>query len=93
MSIESEEMKKQKRKHMRHHHHRRKYSLQEDGGYKNRVRAGSDFPVQSSCWISIQPEEMSMLQEQYLDDLTSNLLHCLYVDRIVVKVAQQCYKK
>ena len=93
MSIEADEKKKQKRKHMRHHHHRRKYSLQEDGGYKSRVRAGSDFPVQSSRRISIQPEEMSILQEQYIDDLTSNLLHYLYVDRTVVKLAQQCYKK
>ena len=86
LSIESDEMKKQKRKHSWHHHHRRKYSLQEDG-YKSRVRAGSDFAVPSSRRISIQPEEMSMLQEQYIDDLTSNLLHCLYVDRTVVKFA------
>lgn len=93
LSIESDEKKKQKRKHSRHHYHRRKYSLQEDGGYKSRVRAGSDFAVQSSRRISIQPEEMSMLQEQYIDDLTSNLLHCLYVDRTVVKFAQQYYKK
>lgn len=93
MNIESDEKKMQKRKHLRHNHHRRKYSLQEDGGYKSRVRAGSDFAVQSSRRISIQPEEMSMLQEQYIDDLTSNLFHCLYVDRIVVKFAQQCHKK
>jgi hypothetical protein len=79
VSIESDEKKKQKRKHMRHHHNRRKYSLQEDGGYKGRIRAGSDFSVQSGRRISIQPEEMSMLQEQDIDDLTSNLLHCLYV--------------
>lgn len=72
ISIESDEKKKQKRKHMRHHHYRRKYSLQEDGGYKGRVRAGSDFSVQSSRRISIQPEEMSMLQEQDIDDLTSH---------------------
>lgn len=93
MSIESDEKKKQKRKHLRHHHHRRKYSLQEDSGYKSRVRSGSDFAAESSRRISIQPEEMSMLQEQYIDDLTSNLLHCLYVDRIVVKFALQCCKK
>lgn len=92
ISIESDEKKKQKRKNSRHHHHRRKYSLQEDGGYKSRVRAGSDCAVQSSRRISIQPEEMSMLQEQYIDDLTSKLLHCLYVDRIVAKFFQQCYK-
>ena len=79
VSIESDEKKKQKRKHMRHHHNRRKYSLQEDGGYKGRIRTGSDFSVQSGRRISIQPEEMSMLQEQDIDDLTSNLLHCLYV--------------
>lgn len=92
VSIESDEKKKQKRKHMRHHH-RRKYSLQEDGGYKSRVRAGSDLYVQSKRRISIQPEEMSMLQEQDIDDLTSNLLHCIYVDRIVVKFGRQCYTK
>lgn len=78
---------------MRHHHHRRKFSLQEDGGYKSRVRAGSEFPVQSRRRISIQPEEMFMLQEQDIDDLTSNLLHCLYVDIIVVKFGQKCYTK
>jgi solute carrier family 4 anion exchanger 2 len=72
VNIESDEKKMQKRKHLRHNHHRRKYSLQEDGGYKSRVRAGSDFAVQSSRRISIQPEEMSMLQEQYIDDLTSH---------------------
>lgn len=89
VSIESDEKKKQKRKHMRHHHYRRKYSLQEDGGYKGRVRTGSDFCVQSSRRISIQPEEMSMLQEQDIDDLTSNLLYSLYVDGILVKSVQQ----
>jgi hypothetical protein len=71
LSLESDEKKKQKRKHIRHHYHRRKYSLQEDG----RVRAGSDFSVESIRRISIQPEEASMLQEQDIDDLTSNSLY------------------
>jgi hypothetical protein len=72
LSMESDEKKKQKRKHNRHHHLRRKYSFQEDGGYNGRVRAGSDFSVESARHISIQPEEVSMLQEQDIDDLTSN---------------------
>jgi hypothetical protein len=72
LNMESDEKKKQKRKHIRHHYHRRKYSLQEDGGYNGRVRAGSDFSVESIRRVSIQPEEVSMLQEQDIDDLTSN---------------------
>lgn len=72
LSMESDEKKKQRRKHNRHHHLRRKYSFQEDGGYIGRVRGGSDFSVESVRHISIQPEEVSMLQEQDIDDLTSN---------------------
>ncbi|XP_021924578.1 anion exchange protein 2 [Zootermopsis nevadensis] len=68
VSVESDEKKKQKRKHLRHHYHRRKYSLQDDG----RVRAGSDFSVGSTRRVSIQPEEVCMLQEQDIDDLTSH---------------------
>jgi hypothetical protein len=73
LSVESDEKKKkQKRKYIRHHHHWRKYSLQDDGGYCGRVRAGSDVSVDSARRVSIQPEEVSMLQEQDIDDLTSN---------------------
>jgi hypothetical protein len=72
LSVESDEKKKQKRKHIRHHHLLRKYSFQEDGGYNGRIRAGSDFSVESAHHTGIQPEEVSMLQEQDIDDLTSN---------------------
>ncbi|PNF33702.1 hypothetical protein B7P43_G11425, partial [Cryptotermes secundus] len=64
LSMESDEKKKQRRKHNRHHHLRRKYSFPEDGEYIGRVRGGSDFSVESARHISIQPEEVSMLQEQ-----------------------------
>ncbi|XP_023707501.1 band 3 anion transport protein isoform X2 [Cryptotermes secundus] len=72
LSMESDEKKKQRRKHNRHHHLRRKYSFPEDGEYIGRVRGGSDFSVESARHISIQPEEVSMLQEQDIDDLTSH---------------------
>jgi hypothetical protein len=82
LNVELDE-KKQKRKYIRHHH-RRKYSLQEDGAYNGRVRAGSDFSVESARRVSIQPEEVSMLQEQDIDDLTSNSLCQIHtcIDRI-----------
>jgi hypothetical protein len=75
LSVERDESKKQKRKHIRHHHHRRKYSLQDDGVFKGRVRTGSDFSVGSTHRVSIEPEDVFMLQEQDIDDLTSNSLY------------------
>ena len=70
LKLETDDLKKLKRKHSRHHH-RRKYSLQEGGAHRQRVRAGSDFGVPTTRRISIQPEEASTLQEQDIDDLTS----------------------
>ncbi|XP_066995941.2 band 3 anion transport protein [Anabrus simplex] len=67
---ETEKKARRKSRHHHHYHKSRKYSLQEDPQW--RVRSGSDFGLPEERRIGLQPEEVSVLHEQDLDDLTSH---------------------